>query len=231
MYHNITVADGKLHLYDVSPENFKKQIEILRNTACSAEVILTFDDGFKSWANEVLDILKSANLMGYFFVCIKNIKNKDITETDIRKLHDSGMIIGSHSMTHNYMHRLSDEEIYYELKESKNILEGIVGEDIESFSVPRGLYKENLLRIAKEIGYKNVFTSDYGINNGLGFTVKRIPVKRGATLKDFQCIITAKQDSKGVFYQKVKDAAKSILGIDNYDYVRRILVPRAERQR
>ncbi len=253
IYHNVVESNNDLHLYDVSLDNFRKQVSLLKSSShhvtkshvltanrytlsaklrstqyAIRDTILTFDDGYESWANNVLDILNEAGLKAYFFVCIEFIKNGSISEEDIVKLKNNGMVIGSHGLTHRFLHTASNEELFYELGESRRILEGIIQEKVEHFSVPRGVHNRRILKIAKDVGYKHVFTSDIGINRKNDFALKRIPIKRDVSLEDFRNILNGKVIKKIVFEQKIKDIAKKVLGIDSYNRIRKVLVPRAE---
>ena len=264
MYHNVVNSDNGLHLYDVSLDNLKKQMTIIkspghqvtkspghkvtRTQSCKdtrtklyplnanlrgtryalRDTILTFDDGYKSWAQEVLDILNEAGLKAYFFVCMEFIKNGSISKEDIVKLKNNGMVIGSHGMKHRFLHKLSNRELFYELGESKKALEDIIQDEVKHFSIPRGVHNKKILKIAKDLGYKHIFTSDIGINRKNEFALKRIPIKRDVSLEAFQDIISGKSIRVMVFSQKIRDKAKKSLGIGVYNLIRRILVTKAE---
>ena len=65
--------------------------------------------------------------------------------------------IGSHTMTHCRLSNLTDEELRYELGESKRQIEDHVGKPCEYVSYPFGWttdVNESVCRIAKEVGYK-----------------------------------------------------------------------------
>lgn len=228
LYHNVVDADNDLYLYDVSLQAFKGQMECLKEFVNPLNVIITFDDGYKSWAKEVLDLLKSFNFKAYFLICIKNLEMGDITRADIIKLKDSGMMIGAHSVTHRFLHTLPKSEVFYELNESKKILKDIIQEEVNYCSIPRGMHTTTVIEAAKKIGYQNVFTSEIGINHNPDFLLKRIPIRRNTKLCDFKDILNGKTIKNMAFNQRLKDRAKQVLGIENYNYLRKILVPRAE---
>jgi len=242
LYHNIIERERNLYLYDVSFKAFKKQIEYLKQLSGKRvsvgklldksnsflDVIISFDDGYRSWTGEVLELLLSANFKAYFFICIEHLENSLIKKEDILRLKNSGMVIGAHSMTHRFLTLLKREEIYYELKQSKEVLENILGDKVNCFSIPRGIYNNDVVRIAQEVGYEYLFTSDVGINEKIGFKLKRIPVKRNTSLENFINIINGKNIRKMIFQENIKNISKKIFGIKIYDYWRRILIPEAE---
>lgn len=257
-YHNIVDSTKDLHLYDVFLDNFKQQVVFLRDTLPTGrqaqyatpclpagrrdtETVLTFDDGYKSWANEVLDVLKANDIKAYFFVCIEYLKNGQISKEDILKLKENGMIIGSHGMTHGFLTEMLHKERVKELKDSKNMLEEILGEEVKYFSIPRGVHNRAVVEAAKMVGYKNVFTSEVGINRvrgfagsrvrelgGNNFLLKRIAIKRDTTLNSFKDILNGKNIKKMVLKQKIKDIGKGFVGIDFYNKIRAILVKNVE---
>ena len=135
------------------------------------------------------------------------------------------MIIGSHGVTHAFLHRLKEEDVLHELNDSKKVLEDITGKEIKSFSVPRGVYNKTVLRIALEVGYERVFTSDIGLNKGLPFLMKRIALNRNTSLQQFQEICRHKGIRTMAFMQCLRDGAKRIAGIDLYNKIRNTLIP------
>lgn len=168
MYHNIVNSDEGLHLYDVPLSMFRKQMEIVakqNEISTDLEVIITFDDGYRSWGSEVLEILKEFKLRAYFFVCVQFLKEGMITELNILKLKKYGMIIGSHAMQHRFLSELKKAEIMDELKKSREFLEKLLSEKVKYFSVPRGVHNSEIIRISKVVGYEKVFCSKIGINN------------------------------------------------------------------
>ena len=78
----------------------------------------------------------------------------------ISEMSNSGMHIGSHSCSHKNLLLLNDNDLDYEIKNSKNILEQKLGKEITSFSCPYGLYDRRIEYYVKNNGYKNFFTSD-----------------------------------------------------------------------
>lgn len=62
-----------------------------------------------------------------------------MTASEIRFMHDAGMLIGSHSVNHPVMSRLSMEDQQREIKDSFDFLESIVGfAELKTFCYPYG---------------------------------------------------------------------------------------------
>jgi peptidoglycan/xylan/chitin deacetylase (PgdA/CDA1 family) len=73
----------------------------------------------------------------------------------LKELADKGFEIGSHGMTHslftaNYMNQ---HKALYEMQKSKQWLEEITGKPVITFSFPAGRYNNDMLTIAKQVGY------------------------------------------------------------------------------
>ena len=86
----------------------------------------------------------------------------------VRALAESGMEIGSHTMSHALLSTVTVERAYGELEESKHVIEGELGEPVDLVAYPAGAYSQDVLDLAAEVGYL------------AGFTTASGPVARGA---------------------------------------------------
>lgn len=101
----------------------------------------------------------------------------------IKEMHGSGMVdFHSHTMTHRKCDSLSREDLQKELKGSKDELEKRLGVPCDYLCWPKGRFSEAALEIAKDAGYRGVFTTGHGVagENSDPFNIKRIVVKDGA---------------------------------------------------
>jgi peptidoglycan/xylan/chitin deacetylase (PgdA/CDA1 family) len=80
--------------------------------------------------------------------------NEYLSKKEIVTIYKMGFEIGSHTVNHLDLTRLSDEHIKKELKESKEELEALINDKVVSLSIPYGLWNIRVLKIAKEVGYK-----------------------------------------------------------------------------
>jgi len=74
--------------------------------------------------------------------------------------------IGNHTHNHGILTNHSETEILEEFKTSNTILDRITGQVPKTMAFPNGNFDLNILRIAKEIGYKCAFTTQ-GLTNRL----------------------------------------------------------------
>lgn len=69
--------------------------------------------------------------------------------------------IGSHGLYHNCLTEITEAEARNELLTSKKYLEDITQKEVVSFAYPDGVYNQELINCAEEVGYKNQLIVDY----------------------------------------------------------------------
>ena len=120
---------------------------------------LTFDAGYENGSTEkILDILKAQQVPAAFFLVGNYLeKNADL----VRRMVEEGHIVGNHTMHHYDMSRLTARESFgKELTDLEALYKEITGQDMAKFyRPPQGIYSEENLQMAKELGYKTVFWS------------------------------------------------------------------------
>lgn len=127
-------------------------------------ICLTFDDGHSSDWDFVFPMLLDKGAKATFFVVTDWIGKPGFLSADqIRKLHKSGMQIGSHSCSHPNLLGLNPYLLKSELVKSRLILEDILGESITSFSLPFGVGGAYIINTVLNCGYSYCCTSDHGI--------------------------------------------------------------------
>lgn len=224
MYHSVgTSASQEIGagLYCVSVTNFREQMQEVHSpqSMIHNKVTVTFDDGLEDNYTNAYPILREFGLKAYFFILVGRVGTRGYMNwQQILELKDGGMIIGSHGMSHRILTGLSDEELDYELGESKKVLENSLGKSVDYFSIPRGFCNKMVIEKAKKTGYKTVFTSN--LKDRDGFKIGRIPVKGSWDLGYFIKVINRGYSIKDIAKEKLKNYAKIILGAKNYDRIR-----------
>ena len=117
--------------------------------------IITFDDGMLSqytYAKTILDkyIFKAT----FYIICNSVDKENRMNWNNIQILEEEGHEIGSHSMNHKRLSKLSEEEMKYEIIQSKICLQEN-GFNVTSFSFPYndGDNNKNILKIIADNYY------------------------------------------------------------------------------
>ena len=122
-------------------------------------IYLTFDSGYENGSTEkILDVLKKHDAPAAFFLVGNYIqKNADL----VRRMVDEGHIVGNHTMHHYDMSKLTDKEAFAkELQDLEVLFKETTGKDLPKFyRPPQGIYSQENLLMAKELGYKTVFWS------------------------------------------------------------------------
>ena len=120
---------------------------------------LTFDAGYENGCTEqVLDTLKKHQVRAAFFLVGNYIeRNADL----VRRMVVEGHIVGNHTMHHYDMSRLSGKETFSkELTDLEDLFRQTTGKELPKFyRPPQGVYSQENLKMAKELGYKTVFWS------------------------------------------------------------------------
>jgi len=98
--------------------------------------IITFDDGMLSQFTFAKTILDKYNFKATFYIICNSVdKENRMDWNNIKTLEEEGHEIGSHSMNHKRLSKLSEEEMKYEIIESKRCLQEN-GFNVTSFSFP-----------------------------------------------------------------------------------------------
>ena len=95
----------------------------------------------------------------------KTVFSRMISKEEFKALKNKNIEIGSHSHTHTLLTTLSDEEIEFELRHSKEILQEILQEEVAIIAYPNGDFNEKVETKAREAGYIYLLKTDDKINN------------------------------------------------------------------
>ena len=122
-------------------------------------IYLTFDAGYENGATaKILDALKKHNAPASFFLVGNYLeKNPDL----VRRMVNEGHIVANHTMHHYDMSKRSDKAAFSkELTDLENLYREITGGEMPKYyRPPQGIYSQENLEMAKELGYKTVFWS------------------------------------------------------------------------
>lgn len=180
VYHSVRpheYGESKLKdLYDITPELFEQQLMYIRDngyhvivprdlfvdpvtkkvvTTVSKPVMLTFDDGWKNQYEYAYPLLKKYNMKAVFYIYTQPLGAPVFLNwKEVIDMKNGGMIIGSHTLTHPFLKKISDEQLRHEIFDSKKILEDKLGVVIEDFATPYGYSNDHIVALVKEAGYR-----------------------------------------------------------------------------
>lgn len=168
--------------------------DIEGNHSGKKTVVLTFDDGYADFYTNVLPILKKYNLKANLYVITNAIDKGDnyLNKEQLKEIDDSKLVeIGSHTHNHSVLSDLNDTQIENELKESKEILENLLGHPVKTITYPTGAYNDNVLKKVEKY-YDYAFTTNPQIHSTKEFnkhTIGRRGMGRNSSLKDLKKIL------------------------------------------
>ena len=120
---------------------------------------LTFDAGYENgYTAQILDTLKKHDVKAAFFLVGNYLqKNADL----VRRMVNEGHIVGNHTMTHPDMSAITDKAAFQkELEDLETLFRQVTGKELPKYyRPPQGIYSEENLKMAKELGYHTVFWS------------------------------------------------------------------------
>lgn len=181
MYHHVEDSDI-LKADTVSPRNLEKQILYLKNHGYRIltleelanglragrrfpyrSVALTFDDGNENNFTNAFPVLQKYGVPATFFVSPDCWQKKGFMSLNqMLMMRKGGASFGSHGMTQAYLPSIPVQEQFYEVLESKRVLEGGLGQRIDFFAYPIGGFNEEVKALVHNAGYKAAFTTNRG---------------------------------------------------------------------
>ncbi|OEH92016.1 polysaccharide deacetylase family protein [Bacillus solimangrovi] len=127
--------------------------DTLNYTIPKGSVAITFDDGPSEYTATIVDTLKEHEVGATFFFTGHNVKKYP---DYVLYTKEQGYSIGNHSMNHTELTNLTVENQEQELLQTKNLLEGLIQEDILLFRPPYGATNEGLIELIEKHEHKMV---------------------------------------------------------------------------
>ena len=186
---------------------------------------LTFDDGRASDYTEVFPALVERGLRATFFVVPSLVGTPGhVTWVWLREMVAAGMEVGSHSLTHPFLHRLDATGLRREYGESKVIIEDQLGAAVRAASLPRGWEPAGLRPILEELSYRVFCTSRVGWwhPGDPPLAMPRVAVRRGIETEEFVSILAAEPGAlwRLQALDMMKTAVKTCVGFEGWQRLR-----------
>jgi peptidoglycan/xylan/chitin deacetylase (PgdA/CDA1 family) len=243
LYHALFECGLKKEKYAIKEAEFEQQIRYLSAKGFQSlllgdlfkshaavnndnkSVAITFDDGNHSDFSLAFPILKKCGFVATFFITVNYIGNENyVSWANLSEMLAGGMSIQSHSLNHVFLSDLSEENIYSELNESRNILRDRLKSEIKFISLPGGFFSKRVLTVAKSIGYEGVCTSIPGMNivgegkRGPTLLLNRFVITRETSFEKFKAIVNGDRKYRAACKAQhyFKAGMKKILGSQRY---------------
>jgi peptidoglycan/xylan/chitin deacetylase (PgdA/CDA1 family) len=89
-----------------------------------------------------------------------------MTSQEVREMHQAGMQIGAHTVSHPILARLTKDQMHTEISESKRFLENLLGKRITLFAYPNGKagedYTAESVDIVRDFGFEAAVSTEWG---------------------------------------------------------------------
>ena len=227
--HNCETNQKDL-FYDIAFSIFCQQLDLINSLRLGSKInsgvllqrqiklMLTFDDGTEDHI-EIARLLKDYQMPAVFFVSSGKLGRPGyLSREEVLEISRMGHYIGSHTVSHPILTKLSELEMQKEIVGSKERLEEIIGQKILWFAPPGGIYNEAVIHFAQEANYKYFRTLDWGYNNSTEFVLKSFSIYSKLSLPGFKRILAGKWSN--MFYH-LKEALKKLVGNQRYVFLRK----------
>jgi len=175
----------------INPDNFEKA---LLNQKNKKKILLTIDDGFKSFYDYAWPILKAREIPFILFVNTREVGTYGyMSWVQINEIAKEKFVhIGNHSFSHEYLVDKKNEEIIYDIKRAIADLKSNLGHNSPFFSYPFGEYSNDFKNIIKNLGFKYAFGQHSGVTDETKnfYELPRFPINEAyGKLKRFETIL------------------------------------------
>mgnify|MGYP001944490323 FL=1 len=124
---------------------------VLRGSIHSNKVALSFDDGPDSrFTPHVLDVLDRHGVKATFFMI--GSRAKELPEL-VKRIHESGHAIGNHTYWHPNLLNEELDRLHWEVTETENVLEEIIGFKPNLFRAPYGALTEDIVQMLADLNF------------------------------------------------------------------------------
>ncbi len=186
---------------------FEKEFDEVKN---KKKILVSIDDGFKSFYEEAWPYLKKNNIPFILFVSTQPVgKNGYMSWDQIREIEKSKLgTIGHHSHTHEYLIDMTNEDFINDIETASSIFREKLGYVPSIFSYPFGEYS----KFMKDY-IASKFTIAFGQHSGVidlnkdKFELPRFPInEKYGDLKRFKSVI----DYNPLEYKSIKPEEKKL---------------------
>jgi peptidoglycan/xylan/chitin deacetylase (PgdA/CDA1 family) len=160
-------------------------------------VVITFDDGYRTFWNVAVPILEQYRFPATVFVITGLVGGPNyLTWEQLRQLPGMGFELGAHTVTHPDLRRLSGARLRQEIAGSRQALERETGQSVLFFCYPSGRYSAETVEAVRSAGFL------------AAVTIRQGPAAAEEDPLLWSRIRVDRKDSLTVFARKLADAVR-----------------------
>ncbi|MEM9858522.1 MAG: polysaccharide deacetylase family protein [Bacteroidota bacterium] len=171
---NISLQDFEAHLNYLKTNGFtvltlSKAIDYLKSDQTLKKVaVLTIDDGFNSFYNNAVPLLKKYGFPATLFINTETVGSADYMGwAEIKKVHEQGIEIGNHTHSHAYFLNQPETERYEtferEIRQTQKLITENIGAVPKTFAYPFGELDPKMKAIVKNMGFEAAGAQNSGV--------------------------------------------------------------------
>ena len=132
---------------------------------------LSFDDGMDDNHHNLLPILREYGVPASIYVATGLIGKENpwmvpgtsrmMVEDELLELHEAGIELGAHTVTHPNMEELTYDECLQEITDSRDYLRELTGQPVRTFAYPFCKYGDDAIRAARDAGFEAAVTCQW----------------------------------------------------------------------
>lgn len=165
--------------YWIDEDTFRDILDVVRDRP---EVRISFDDANASDFTIALPELQARGLSASFFVVAGRLDQPgSLTRDQVRALHEAGMVIGNHGMTHCPWRGLDRRDQDEEYVAARETIAEVIGAPVHDAALPLGRYDRQVVDRLRALDYRSVHTSDRRWTKEGRWLQPRYSIHRGDT--------------------------------------------------
>jgi peptidoglycan/xylan/chitin deacetylase (PgdA/CDA1 family) len=180
-YHRVDNTNNSM---TVQPAEFEKQLQYLQEQGYTSitldevasylhgegelpakPIVITFDDGYEDNQRVAVPLLRKYGFKAIIFVVSDYVgKPGYLTWEKMRAVQERAISIGSHTMNHEKLTTVDEQELAEQLRNSKTSLEKGLGTSVDYIAYPYGPFNARVIAATQAAGYKGACGSKPGVN-------------------------------------------------------------------